>query len=565
MTPYLTSLPSCSFCQSPVKSGKRLKDGKLLCRACEVCIFFETRLTLTADFAGKPFRLMPWVREILRDLFGTLDDEGKRQYRDIYLEVPKKNTKTTLCAGLVVYRLASVETTGAEIYSAATTKDQAGQVFRAAAQMVRANPALSSRFKILASTKRILRKDDPSSFYASLSADGDIHDGIQPCFVVRDELHRWKTHRALELNEVLERGMITRRESMVIDITTAGVKDESPLCWRRHEYTRQIKAGVFTDERFYGRIWAASEEKLRTDPAYWHSRAARVEANPSHEDNGGYLRDDVLEALATKARNDPMLEADYKRYHLNYWGQRATRWMPSDKWALCRAETRPVVDRLCYAGLDLSSTTDLSALVLVFPDERDGSYDVLPFFWMPEAKVQLMELRDHVPYSEWVRNGYIEAVPGEVVRQERSPEDMENGIHEPVIRDRIEWAREMFDFAELAYDPWNANEFAQHLIDSGLQCVPIRQGFQSLSAPMKKVMELVLDRKVRHANHPVLAWNADCVEARDDGNDNIRPEKPDRKTSNKRIDGIVALIMAIDRATRNEGAGIIHTGVRTIG
>jgi phage terminase large subunit-like protein len=162
-----------------------------------------------------------------------------------------------------------------------------------------------------------------------------------------------------------------------------------------------------------------------------------------------------------------------------------------------------------------------------------------------------MELRDHVPYTEWVARGFIEAPPGEVVRYD-------------AIRRRIDWAREMFDVRELAYDPWNAGEFTQKLIDDGLTCIPIRQGFQSLSAPMKKLMEIVLDRKLRHANHPVLAWNADCVEARDDGNDNIRPEKPDRKQSNKRIDGIVALIMALDRAVRNENAGISYTGVRSI-
>jgi phage terminase large subunit-like protein len=529
-----------------------LASGEILCRACEVCFFFEHRLTLTADYSGKPFELMPWVRQILRDLFGTLDKQGCRQYKDVYLEVPKKNTKTTLCAGLVVYCLATADTTGAEIYSAATSKDQASQVFRAAAQMVGANRALKSRLKVISSTKRILRIDDPTSFYAALSADGDIHDGIQPCFVVRDELHRWRTRKAFELNEILERGMITRRESMVVDITTAGIKDESPLCWRRHEYTRLVNDGSFEDRRFYGRIWGADQEKLRLDPAYWTTRQARVEANPSHEDNGGYLRDSVLEDLCAKARNDPMLEADFKRYHLNYWGQRATRWMSSEKWSLCAAQTRPLIERACYAALDLSATTDLSSLVLLFPDANDDTYDVLPFFWMPEEKVRVMELRDRVPYSQWVADGFIQATPGEVVRYQ-------------TIRERIDWARELFDMREVAYDPWNAGEFAQKLVDDGVICVPIRQGFQSLSAPMKRLMELVLDRRLRHANHPVLAWNADSVEALDDGNDNIRPMKPDRKTSNKRIDGMVALIMAVDRATRNENAGLVYTGVRSVG
>ena len=252
-----------------------------------------------------------------------------------------------------------------------------------------------------------------------------------------------------------------------------------------------------------------------------------------------------------KAQNDPLLENDYKRYHLNYWGQRGTRWMPSERWVQCGEATRKLIERPCYAGLDLSSTTDLSSLVLLFPDETDDTFDVLPFFWMPEDKVRPMELRDRVPYGEWVASGWITATPGEVVRHD-------------AIQKQIAWAREMFDVRELAYDSWNAGEFTQQLIDDGLTCIPIRQGFQSLSAPTKRLMALVLEKRLRHGNHPVLNWNADCVETRDDGNDNIRPVKPDRKISNKRIDGIVALIMAVDRATRNENPAIAYDGVRSV-
>jgi len=516
-----------------------------------VCLFFEHRLSLTADFAGQPFLLMGWTREVLRDLFGTLDEEGLRMYKDIYLELPKKNTKTTLCAGLVVFCLVSAPGTGTEVYSAATTKDQAGQVFNAAVQMVRSNKSLRERLRVIPSSKRMVRVDDPSSFYAALSADGDIHDGIQPAFVVRDELHRWRTRKAYDLNEILERGMITRKESMVIDITTAGVADESPLCWRRHEYARQIREGVFKDRRFYGRVWAADEGLLKADPAYWTSRAARVAANPSHEDNGGYLKDSVLEDLCTKAQNDPIAQADYKRYHLNVWGQKATRWMPMDVWNSCGGETRPVVERYCYAGLDLASTTDLTSLVLVFPDETDGSFDVLPFFWMPEGNVRIRELRDHVPYSQWVKDGFIETTPGNV-------------IDTRAIRKRIEWARELFDLRELAYDPHGAQELVNLLIDDGVVCVPCKQGYTALSAPMHKLMEIAVSGKLRHANHPVLTWNADCVEVRSDGNDLIRPVKPERATSNKRIDGIVALIEGLDRAVRNENAGISYSQVYSV-
>ena len=551
MTPYSPEAVNCSFCQSAISFGKVLRNGQILCRGCEVCLFFEHRLSLTADFAGQPFLLMGWTREVLRDLFGTLDEEGLRMYKDIYLELPKKNTKTTLCAGLVVFCLVSAPGTGTEVYSAATTKDQAGQVFNAAVQMVRSNKSLRERLRVIPSSKRMVRVDDPSSFYAALSADGDIHDGIQPAFVVRDELHRWRTRKAYDLNEILERGMITRKESMVIDITTAGVADESPLCWRRHEYARQIREGVFKDRRFYGRVWAADEGLLKADPTYWTSRAARVAANPSHEDNGGYLKDSVLEDLCTKAQNDPIAQADYKRYHLNVWGQKATRWMPMDVWNSCGGETRPVVERYCYAGLDLASTTDLTSLVLVFPDETDGSFDVLPFFWMPEGNVRIRELRDHVPYSQWVKDGFIETTAGNV-------------IDTRAIRKRIEWARELFDLRELAYDPHGAQELVNLLIDDGVVCVPCKQGYTALSAPMHKLMEIAVSGKLRHANHPVLTWNADCVEVRSDGNDLIRPVKPERATSNKRIDGIVALIEGLDRAVRNENAGISYSQVYSV-
>ena len=542
---------NCSFCQSEIRFGKLLRNGQFLCRACEVCMFFEHRLSLTADFAGKPFLLMDWTREVLRDLFGTLDEDGIRLYKDAYLELPKKNTKTTLCAGLVVFCLVSAPGTGTEVYSAATTKDQAGQVFNAAVQMVRSNKSLRERLKIVPSSKRMVRVDDPSSFYAALSADGDVHDGIQPSFVVRDELHRWRTRKAYDLNEILERGMISRRESLVIDITTAGVADESPLCWRRHEYARQIKEGVFKDRRFYGRVWGVDEGLLRADPGYWMSREARVLANPSHEDNGGYLKDSVLNDLCIKAQNDPILQADFKRYHLNVWGQKATRWMPMDVWNSCGGETRPLIERFCYAGLDLASTTDLTALVFLFPDEKDGSFDVLPFFWMPEGKVRVRELRDHVPYSQWVKNGFIEATPGDV-------------IDTRAVRKRMKWAMEMFDVREMAYDKSGAQELVNMLDEDGLTCVPCPQAYTFFSSPMNKLMEVAVSGKLRHGNNPVLAWNADCVEAKSDGNDLIRPVKPERATSNKRIDGIVALLEALDRAMRNENAGVSYSEVRSV-
>jgi phage terminase large subunit-like protein len=267
-------MKDCAFCGEPTRWAEILEDERLLCPACKPCLFFERRLTLTEDFAGRPFVLMPWLREVTRDVFGTVDASGERQYRDVYLEVGKGNSKTTWCAGLVLYCLSTATASGTEVYSAATAKDQAGIVFRYASQMVQVSRPLSALLKVLPSTKRIVRRDDPTSFYAAISADGDIHDGMAPSFVVRDELHRWRTRKALELNEILERGMVKRENPLIVDITTAGEEDESPLCWRRHEYARQIAEGAFEDRRFYGRIWAADRDRIDSDPEFWKTREA---------------------------------------------------------------------------------------------------------------------------------------------------------------------------------------------------------------------------------------------------------------------------------------------------
>lgn len=524
--------------------AKGLKNGALLCRACEVSFFFESYLTLTGDFGGQPFTLMPWTGRTLRDVFGTLDEDGLRRYRDVYLEVPKKNTKTTLCAGLVVYCLATASTTGTEIYSAATAKDQAAHVFRAAAQMVAASPVLSKRLKIIPSGKRIFRRDDPSSFFAAISADGDIHDGIAPSVVIRDELHRWRTRKALELNEILERGTITRQEPLVIDITTAGEADESPLCWRRHEYTRMIQDGTIQDRRFYGRIWTADLSKLD-----WTSREARVAANPSHEDNGGYLKDSVLADMCLKAQNDPQAKSDYLRYHLNIWGQHAervvemTRWVEGGGGIDLRTWPEYDVDLLvrewglqdqpCVAGVDMSWTTDLSALGFVFPPStvRD-LWSVLMFFWMPEEKIIEQERKDKVPYSQWVRKGFVEAVPGA-------------SVNSAAIMRRLEWARDRFELRQVAYDPWNFRRSAAMLEEAGFSCHEVKQNYGSLSEPTKKVLELYQARQLRHGNNPVLNWNASCLALQSDNKDNVQPSKPDRSKHSKRIDGMSAIVTAV--------------------
>jgi phage terminase large subunit-like protein len=559
----------CSFCGQSTSWAELLSDDRVLCPACRPCIFFEKHLSLTGDYAGRPFTLMPWIRQVLRDIFGTIDENGLRQYRDIYLEVAKKNSKTTLCAGLVVYCLSTATAGGTEVYSAATSKDQAGIVFRLAQQMVRCSPELSRRLSVIPSTKRIVRRDDPTSFFAAISADGDVHDGINPCFVVRDELHRWRTRKALELNEILERGMITREEPLVIDITTAGEIGESPLCWRRHEYARQMQAGTFEDRRFYGRIWAADTTRIESESDFWTTREARVQANPSHEDRGGYLKDSVLADLCLKAQNDPKVRVEYLRYHLNYWGQADDSVIEMPKWIACGGDidlrTWPEYDvdlliqkwklrkRSCFAGIDASWTTDLTALSLVFPpDADDDPWILLTFFWMAADRVAERERRDKVPYSLWCDQKFIETTPGE-------------SIDLAVIKDKVHWANKTFYLQELCFDPWGFRQTSTDLAADGFTCVAVNQNYSLLSEPTKKLLAWYLDGKIWHGNHPVLNWNASCLALQADHKDNVQPRKPERAKSSKRIDGISATVTALARAIVSVENTITYTEVRSVG
>jgi phage terminase large subunit-like protein len=544
-------LKNCSFCDEPTDWAQLLDDGKLLCPACRPCIFFENYLTLTGDFSGHKFNLIPWIRVTLRDVFGTLDSEGLRQYKDVYLEIPTSNSKTTFAAGLVLFFLCDCGQ-GTEIYSAATAKEQSAITFRMAHQMVIQSPMLRSVLSVIPSTKRIVRRDDPTSFYAALSADGDIHDGINPSFVVRDELHRWRTRKQLELNDVLERKILKRRNPLIWDITTAGDQDESPLCWRRHEYARSIQEGVFTDARFYGRIWAADPKRIEKEDDYWTTREARVEANPSHEENGGFLKDSVLADLCVKAQNDPKTRGEYLRFNLNFWGQTDEAVIDMPRWIACGGEDDlrmwpeydvdllikkwGLIDRTCYAGVDASWTTDLTSLVLVFPPVAETDPVILlPFFWMPEERIKERERKDKVPYADWVRRKFIESIPG-------------SSIDLAVIKDKIRWATKLFDVREVPYDPWSFRDAAKELYREGIEMVEVPQNYSMLSAPTKRLLAWYLDGKIRHGNHPVLNWNARCLALQGDHKDNVQPTKPERAKSSKRIDGMSATITAMARA-----------------
>ena len=427
--------------------------------------------------------------------------------------MPKKNGKSTLFSGLSLYLLAGDREPGAEVYSAAVDRDQASIVFNESANMVEASPHLSSRLDVIRSTKRIVFHRT-RSFYKALSADVPTKEGLNAHGVLIDELHAQRTR---DLWDTLRYAGASRRQPLHLSVTTAGF-DRHSICREQHDYARHVLDGTFEDLSFFAFIKAAADEDDWTDPEVWRK------ANPSF---GITVNEDQFAEDCREARESPAKENTFRRYRLNQWTEQEVRWLSMEKWDACAAAVPDLDGMICYGGLDLSSTTDVTALALVFPD--DDVHYVLPFFWVPEEGARQRERRDRVPYVEWIREGMIEATPGEVIDYDR-------------IRRRVNELAERYDVREIAIDRWNATQLATQLTDDGFEIVAFGQGYASMNWPTKKLEELVLGGRLAHGGHPVLRWMAGNVSIETDAADNWKPSK---KRSPERIDGIVALVMAL--------------------
>ncbi len=475
------------------------------------------------QWAGQPFKLLDWQwREVVAPLFGWKRADGTRRYRRAYIEVPKKNGKSTLFSGLSLYLLAGDGEPGAEVYSAAVDRDQASIVFNEAANMVEVSPQLSSRLNVVRSTKRIVMPRT-RSFYKALSADVPAKEGLNAHAVLIDELHAQKTR---QLWDTLRYSGASRRQPLHLSVTTAGF-DRHSICWEQHDYAEKVLDGTIEDSSFLPFIAAAGAEDNWTDPEVWGK------ANPSF---GVTIDKEQFAEDCREAQESPAKENSFRRYRLNQWTEQDVRWLSLKKWDACRAPLGELQGCECYAGLDLSSTTDISALVMVFPS--GDCYDVLPFFWVPEEGARKRERRDRVPYTAWIRDGYMEATPGEVIDYDR-------------IRKKINELGQQYHIREIAIDRWNATQLATQLEGDGFEVVAFGQGYASMNWPCKKLEELVLGGKIAHGGHPVLRWMAGNVSIEKDAADNWKPSK---KKSIERIDGIVALIMALDRASTQAGS-----------
>jgi phage terminase large subunit-like protein len=514
------------------------------------CNFFERVLKNTQDeWAGKPFMLAPWQEEALCEIFGRLDEDGNRLIQQVYLEVPKKTGKTEFAAGLILLVLLMETTLGCQVYGAAAAQRQALNVYRAARTMVDLSPILKNQFRLLPSTSRIIKRSDPNSFYAAIAADGDLSDGVNPACTVADEVHRWRTRKQIENWDVLSQGGITRRQTLTIAITTAGVQNESPLAWQLHEKTLRIKHGISADPRFYGRIYAADPQDD------WESEKTWIKAHPSLKQNGGFLDISKIRKQYESALSESDGPRRFKRYFLNLWDQKGDRAIDMAKWDACPVpwvakgllpkapedKVRPLphdllayfIGRKAWPGIDLSMTTDMTAVTFVFPAE-DGYYDLLPFFWMPEAGLKKAERRDGMPYGLWAEQGFLELSQGDVI-------DYRD------VKARVLWGAQMFDVPEMCFDRYNSREMSANLIDEGYECVEIGQGYLDQNAPCKKILESIHSGKLRHGNHPILRFNALSLST-ESNNDLIKFRKPDRQKDSTRIDGLQAAADGMARA-----------------
>lgn len=474
-------------------------------------------------WAKARFELDPWQIEWwVRPVFGWKHPDGTRIVRRAWFEVPRKNGKSTAAAAFALVLLSADGEEGAEVYSAAASLSQAEIVFNEAKKMARAAPVLRGRLQVL---KDVLVYPRTGGVYRALSRMADAAHGLNVSGAVVDEVH---VHKGRDLIDAIETGTGARSQPLVLFITTAGDGDQGTIYAELHGYVQRLAEGVIADPTTYGAIWAAAEADDPFAEATWRK------ANPGL---GLTISVDYLRKEAERARSTPAYFGSFCRLHLNRQVGAASRYLPLEQWDATENAALMDLDELegqaCYAGLDLSSTTDMTALALVFP-RADGRKTVVPYYWMPEESLRERQRRDRVPYATWERMGHLVATPGNVVDYE-------------AVKAKLRELAGRFTIRELAYDPWNATQLVLELQDEGFTCIPLRQGYASLSAPTKDLLAHVLAGRWHHGGNPVLRWNAANLVVVTDPAGNVKPNKA---RSTGRIDGLAAAINALDRAAR---------------
>ncbi len=535
--PRKRSKPRGPVCGHTFDGVSCTKRGDHFCRqrADHVSAFFRELLVHTKGrWARRPFDLELWQAEdIVRPVFGKVrwDDEVEayvRVYQIVWIEVARKNGKSELMAGIALYLLVADNEEGAEVYGCAKDKDQARKVFDVAKRMVELSPILSRRLRVMAQAKRIV-DEGTGSYYEVVAADAAGNLGHNPHGIVFDEV---LTQPNGDLWEAMKTGMGTRDQPLMVAATTAG-NDPQSFAKAEHDEMVRIIEDPSRSPRTFVYIRNVPKDADPWDESLW------PQGNPAL---GSFLRIETLRQEAQEARSNAVKENSFRQYRLNQWVSQVTRYIQLDMWD---DNTGPVAlnpdwlrnrlkGKVCWAGLDLSSKLDLTAWALLF---SDGT--VLWRFWCPDSVVPILDKHTEDRFSHWVRDGWITATDGDV-------------IDYSVIYDQIEADAKTFDIRLAHYDKWSGEPVRQEIVKrTNMEMFESGATFERMTGPMKELTRMLTAQELKHAGNPVARWMADALEAKTprDDPDRVRPVKPDRQKSGRRIDGMVALLHAIESAT----------------
>lgn len=507
--------------ETAVKEGCYFDDAA----AQHAVSFIETFIVLTkGKNQGKPVTLAKWQRDLIETIFGWMRKDGTRRFRQVYVEIPKKNGKSFLCSAIILYLLIADGENRAEIYSLAYDKGQAKTIFNECAIQAKEeiNPDLAALLSVSPSKKEI-EFATTNSFYKVLSADqGERSEGFDIHAVVIDELHTFKTAKVFN---ALEHGGAARSQPLNVYITTAGDNRDS-LCYEKHEHAKSILDGTITDVTdFLAVIYCADPEDDWKSPKTW------AKANPML---GITLTEAELQDKVKNALHQPTAEANFKRYRLNLWASdAATKWINMDLWA--KGKRKYTADYLegreCYVGIDYGAVDDLASAVFVFKED-DGSFKTLPYFWCSKANKNLNDDRFKRKYLTWKEKGFLQI------------HDTPEVSFDKMRADIIELS-ERFDIKRIAIDKAQTIHFAQQLANEGLETVFFGQWFSSMNNPCRTLERLLLSGNFHHNGHPILTWNAENVSVETSKQGYIRPVKFNGSKGREKVDGIVALVMAL--------------------
>ena len=476
--------------------------------------FIERFITHTkGELTGKPLLLEDWQKDIVSKIFGWKTDEGLRRYRTVYIQVPRKNGKTTLCAAIGLYMLYADNERGGEIYAAAGDRNQANIIFDIAKKMVQQNEQLNSRGKVFRSS---IVNESKGNFFQSISSDSSTKHGFNASCILMDALHVQKSR---DLWDTLLTSTGARREPLCLAITTSGY-DRQSICYEIYDYAKKVQSGAIEDESFLPVIYEADPEDDITDEQVWKK------ANPNY---GVSLRKEYMQRESQRATEVPSYQNTFKRLMLNIWTESQAVWITQKDWIdnYEDFDYSTLEGSDCVGGLDLASTRDISALVLLFKVEE--KFIILPYFFIPLENAKKRSERDGVDYVSWIRDGHIIGTEGDVADYN-------------FIKAKINELSKKYRIQSIAYDRWNASQLVIDLINDGANMTPFGQGFVSMSAPTKSAELEIISKRLIHNNNPAMNWMISNVAIQEDPAGNIKIAK---NKSKEKVDGVVAMVMAL--------------------